>query len=134
MLIGHLPAGYLASTVALGRIHADEAARRRLLLVALVCSVLPDLDTIYFYLVDSSQHHHAFVTHWPIFWAALTAIGVGVAAIRNDRLLRLAVLVGGMSAMLHLVLDSIAGQVYWLAPFSDVSVTLVEIPARYDSW
>ena len=134
MLIGHLPAGYIASSFVLDQVRASAKAKRRLLIVGLVCSVLPDLDTLYFYLVDSSRHHHAFVTHWPSFWVALTGVGLLTSYLRRDRLLRVGALLGGMNALLHLALDSIAGQVYWLKPFSERHLTLVEIPARYDSW
>lgn len=81
MLIGHLPAGYLASTVALDRLGADRPLRTRLLAVGLFASVAPDIDLLYFHGVDSSAHHHAFPTHWPVVWLALAFGGLFIATI-----------------------------------------------------
>lgn len=128
MLIGHLPAGYLATTAALDRAGVGAATRRRLLALGLIASVAPDLDLLYFYGVDSGVHHHALPTHWPVTWLALG----GLAWLVGRRAWVGAVVAGG--GVLHLALDTIAGEVRWLAPVSDASVTLVTVPARFDSW
>lgn len=121
MLIGHLPAGYLA-TAALTR-----SGGRRLLALGLACSVAPDLDLLYFYGVDSGLHHHAFPTHWPVTWLAVGLI-VGLAW------RPIAGLVAGGNGLLHLGLDTIAGEVRWLAPVSEWPLTLVAVPTRFESW
>lgn len=42
---------------------------------AMLGSVVPDLDMVYFHFVDGGRtHHHAYVTHWPLFWAAVGGI------------------------------------------------------------
>lgn len=70
-------------------------------------AVLPDLDMFWFHFVNDCQNlHHDFVFHWPLFWMALASL------------------------LLHLALD----RVMWLAPFSDQTVSLIEIPARHDWW
>ncbi|WP_234895761.1 metal-dependent hydrolase [Sinorhizobium medicae] len=38
------------------------------------------------------------------------------------------------NVLLHLFLDSIAADIRWLYPFSDIRFNLVEIPARYQPW
>ncbi len=134
MLIGHIPAGYLTATAFLDRLQVARPLRRRLLGTALACSVAPDLDLLYFYTVGGDVHHHAYWPHWPLAWLALTASVLAVAAIRRSRTLALTAVFGGCAALLHLVLDSIAGSVRWAAPFSDHSTTLVEVPARYGWW
>jgi inner membrane protein len=40
----------------------------------------------------------------------------------------------GAGGLRHMALDSIAGEIRWLAPVSDWSLTLVIIPAAFDSW
>ncbi len=132
MLIGHLPAGYLIYGHVLRRCRPAE--RRRLLTAALAGSVLPDIDLLYFYATGGQAHHHSFATHWPSFWLALTAAGLLAAALRKSRPAARWVAVAGSAAVLHLGLDSIAGAVRWLAPFSERSVTLVTVPETHASW
>ena len=132
MLIGHLPAGYLASRRLLRSVGMPE--RARLTAVALVASVAPDLDLLYFYGVDRSVHHHALFPHWPSFWLALT-VAVGGAGLALGRPFWGAVArVGGGAALLHLALDPVAGSVRWLAPFSDHETTLVTIAPGPHGW
>ena len=144
MLVGHLPAGYLAATAALDRLEASgqlptnsasgAGPRRSLLAVALAASVAPDLDVLAFYAQGGAVHHHAYPTHWPLAWAGAGALGLAVAAVRRSRLVALAVLFAVGAALLHLALDSVAGAVRWGAPFSDRATTLVEVPARRGHW
>ncbi|MEM1057516.1 MAG: metal-dependent hydrolase [Bacteroidota bacterium] len=132
MIIGHLPAGYLAATAAVDRFPVTD--RRRLLGAALAASVAPDLDLLYFYTLGGDIHHHAFPTHWPLLWLAMGGIGLAVAAVIRSRAVALSVAFATGAALLHIALDSIAGEVRWGAPFSDASTTLVEIPVRFDWW
>jgi len=132
MLIGHLPAGYLAATTTLRR--ASPARRRALMTAALIGSVLPDLDLLYFYGVDSSVHHHVFPTHWPLAWlAGILASSLVIASTGKKEWGQVGLAVS-CAALLHCVLDSIAGSVRWLAPFSNHETTLVTVPATHDSW
>ncbi|MEM6784632.1 MAG: metal-dependent hydrolase [Bacteroidota bacterium] len=134
MIIGHLPAGYLAATVGLDRANVAPAERRWLLGAALAGSVAPDLDILAFYTVGGDVHHHAYPTHWPMLWLAVTVVSAGIALlVRRPLGVRLAFTFGA-ATLLHLALDSIAGAVQWGAPFSDRALTLVEVPARFESW
>jgi hypothetical protein len=132
VIIGHLPAGYLAATAALDRLGSTESQRRVLLTVALVASVAPDIDLVAFYATGGHVHHHAYPTHWPLAWLAATALGL--AATWRRPAIALGVAFAGAAGLLHLALDSIAGAVRWGAPFSDGVATLVDVPARHASW
>jgi hypothetical protein len=132
VIIGHLPAGYLAATAALNRLGLSGPMRRALLLTALVASVAPDLDLVVFYATGGHVHHHAYPTHWPLAW--LAGIAIGLAATWHRPALALGVAFAGAAGLLHLALDSIAGAVRWGAPFSDHATTLVDVPARHASW
>ena len=121
MFVAHLPAAYLAVRA----IRPDVT--RTVMAAVLAGSVLPDIDLVWFYLVDARQHHHHdYLTHKPLVWALLALVGcvrgstiaIGVAA----------------GAMLHLMLDSIAGQITWGWPLSDWAVPLVVVPATRDWW
>jgi inner membrane protein len=134
LFIGHLPAGYFATTPLLGRSTPRE--RRRLLLLGLAASVLPDLDLFYFYFVDERRHvHHSYLPHLPLAWAAaLGAAAVVLAVLRARRTAWLALAILGINVLLHLVLDTVAGGIRWLWPFSDVEISLTSVRARYHPW
>ncbi len=70
MLIAHLPAAYLVfRTVA-------PSLPRPVLVAGLIGSVAPDLDMFWFVLIDGSVHHHAFLTHRPVFWGMVLLMGL----------------------------------------------------------
>jgi hypothetical protein len=128
MLIAHLPAGYILGTAARRR-----ASSIAVMAAALIGSVMPDFDMIYFHASGGRVHHHAYVTHWPLFWL--------VSAILILPLLkwfRSAWLAAGCvffaAAMLHMVMDTIAAPLFWLAPFSFHEFELVRVPATHASW
>lgn len=116
MFIAHLPAGYLATRLG-PRVPTSPF---------LVGSVLPDLDLVLVYGFGIAQHHHSFLTHRPALWLGVLLLGMCL------RLPGVATL--GCGALLHVALDSVAGQIAWLWPLSDVAVPLVDVPARYDLW
>lgn len=132
MLIAHLPAGYLAASAALRRV--PPAQRRLALGAALVGSVLPDADLVYFYGVDSSVHHHALPTHWPLLWLAVLGVSALLFAITDRAGVGVAGVALSLAALLHIALDTVAGSVRWLAPFSDHATTLVTVPPTHSSW
>ncbi|MBE1203917.1 metal-dependent hydrolase [Aminobacter carboxidus] len=130
MLIAHLPAGFVLGTLVrdLGR------GARTIMPAALLGSVAPDLDMFYFYLIDGQQtHHHSYFTHWPLFWTGLGVVALPLVKWLWPQLFA-AAMVFFTAVMTHMVLDSIATPMQWLMPFSDVTVELVTIPARYSHW
>ena len=125
MLTAHLPSGYVA-----GRLLPQRISR--LMPVALVASVLPDVDMLWFHLVDrGAVHHHKYWVHVPFFWFVLAAVTLSVLA-RFGHLATGLVFFGVI--LLHLVLDTIGGGIMWLAPFDTSLKTLVEVPADNGHW
>lgn len=122
MLIGHLPAGYL---VAKGG--KRFGACRALFLGILVGSVAPDIDMLWFHFVDGgSVHHHEYLTHRPIVWVVALMIGL---------LGRKEWIIGaGVGGLLHMGLDSIAGQISWGWPIFEGATTLVVVQPTHDHW
>ncbi|ASM73496.1 MULTISPECIES: metal-dependent hydrolase [Roseobacteraceae] len=121
MFVAHLPAAYLVIRC------ARPNATPKLIAAVLAGSVLPDIDLLWFYLVDARQHHHhAYLPHKPVLWVLLglagwwrgSSVTIGVAA----------------GAMLHLLLDSIVGQVTWGWPVTDWAAPLVVVPATRNWW
>lgn len=133
MLIGHAPAGYLLSRWLSSRLRLGGPRRRAVLLTGILCSVLPDLDLLYFYTVDARQHHHhTYWSHTPVFWGCAFA-GLLPVALRYP-LLRPFTAVAGSCVFLHLVLDSISAKILWLYPLSDRSFGLFEVPSVHSAW
>jgi inner membrane protein len=136
VFIGHVPAGYLATSALLDRAGATGPTYRQLLAVGLAASVLPDADLLYFYLIDQRrQAHHAYLPHLPLVWVAtLGAVASILWLRRSSRTTRLFLGVVGANVLLHLVLDSVAGGVRWLWPWSDTEFRVVDVPARHRPW
>lgn len=132
MFIAHLPAGYLLSRPFARR---NPSQARAIFGIGLLCSVLPDFDLAYFYLIDQRRTpHHDYWVHTPVFWlvlAAAIALLLIAAGRRNQLVL---VGVGLISVLLHLVMDSIAADIRWFFPVADLRVNLVHVQAVYKPW
>jgi inner membrane protein len=136
MFIGHLPAGYLAARYLWCRCEALRGVEwKYIVAAALLGSVFPDLDWFYFYFVDHRRHHHhTYWTHLPIFWVLAVPIALlSLRATRTPRAFALAAIFGG-SAFVHLLLDSIVGQIWWLYPWVDQPFSLFVVDAIYRPW
>ncbi len=135
MFIAHLPAGFLLTRSVLSRTCADKRQYKWLLAVGLVGSIFPDLDMLYFYLIDNRQHlHHSYWTHLPVFWAIVAMTTLGAAKALRLQGLWMASLVFFPNFFMHLFLDTIVGHIYWLYPLSYESFAFFEVPARYGWW
>jgi inner membrane protein len=101
-----------------------------LVATALLGSVFPDLDWFYFYFVDHRRHHHhTYWTHLPIFWTLAIPIALLLLRVaRTRRAFTLTAVFGG-GAFLHLLLDSIVGQIWWLYPWVDEPFSLFVVNA-----
>jgi hypothetical protein len=132
VFIAHLPAGYLLSRfISRGRPGQSGA----ILATGMICSVLPDFDLAYFYLVDGRRTpHHDYWTHTPLFWLVLAACLALVLTLSGRRSQLILVGVGLANVMLHLLMDSIAADIRWLYPFSDLRFNLVHVQALYKPW
>ncbi len=131
MFIAHLPAGYLLTKALL-----PKKGRHLLLMAAgLFFSIAPDLDLFWFYLVsDRRIPHHQYITHWPLFWVALFGVGFLISLVLRKASWGPYLGVGLAAVLLHLVLDSIAAEIFWLKPFSDFHINAVLVPARHGWW
>jgi hypothetical protein len=135
MIIGHLPAGFILSTLLLPRFQMAGVTDTRCLLAGMLGSIAPDFDMAYFYLVDHRRHHHhTYFTHFPIVWASLLL--VSTLCLPSKRLQCGAVLLFffSLNGLGHMVLDSIAGNIWWFAPFVHQHFSLFTVPALYKPW
>ena len=124
MLTAHLPSGYCLAKLA--------KYQRLAFAAALVGSVFPDLDMLFFHLVDNkSIHHHRYWVHIPLFWGILAAFALPLLWRTNYRVPAIAFFA---ALGIHLVLDSVGGGIMWLAPFSDYLWSLIIVPATQSHW
>ena len=131
MLIAHLPSGYLLGAASQRLVNTRT---RSLMAAALLGSVAPDFDMLYFHLIDARRTpHHDYFTHWPFFWLAVGAALVAIASF-SARLRSSVALAFTAGTLLHMALDSVAAQIHWLMPFDDFAVELVVVPAAYSNW
>lgn len=136
MFIGHLPTGYIASSLAHDHWPFFANVKRRYLLACgLVGSIFPDCDLLYFFLFDHrSQHHHHYWTHLPAFWL-LSLFCVGCLLTLTKKTIALAcVAIFGINVFLHLILDSIVGDIWWLYPWVNKPFAFFTVPAIYHPW
>jgi hypothetical protein len=135
MFIGHLPSGYIASKLLYPRLEPAGSALKTYLWAGALGAVAPDFDMMYFYLVDHRMHHHhTYWTHFPIVWACLLFISlIWLSAARVKRLAALATIFS-LNGLVHMLLDSIVGDIWWFAPFIDRPFSLFSVPALYKPW
>ena len=96
--------------------------------------VLPDLDLIWFYFVDNRAfHHHHYWVHIPAFWAMVALVTFPILRVFKPTWRRAAVAFFA-AILVHMCLDSVAGGVKWLWPFSDAFFQLVTVPAAQSHW
>jgi inner membrane protein len=135
MIIGHAPSGYIAATLLHGRLFSSGVSARAFIIASVLGAVAPDLDMLYFHLIDQRQHHHhSYFSHWPVVWLGLLALSLLLLRLRRgSQAAMLAVAFSGMG-VLHLLLDSIVGDIWWFAPLLDQPFALFSVPALYKPW
>lgn len=127
MIIAHLPAGYVAA-----RLTGQTSGP--VFWALLAGSVFPDLDLIWFFLVDDRAfHHHKYWVHAPGFWVMVAAIALPLIAGFARQWLRPA-LAFLAAIFLHLILDSLVGSIMWLWPYSDQLYQLFTVPTTRHHW
>lgn len=95
----------------------------------------PDIDMLYFYLVDLRQHHHhTYFTHYPVVWLVLLA--ASVIWLRNAKTKKHPAYTAAFSlnGFAHMFLDTIVGDIWWLAPWGAEPFAFFTVPALYKPW
>ena len=135
MFIAHLPAGYLLARHLLKKLRTVPVSPRAVTLSAMAGAIAPDLDMLYFYFIDNGQtHHHKYFSHWPILWIGLLCVSVLAVAQGKRKGLPFLTLIFSVAGLLHMLLDSVVGDIWWLAPIVDQPYALFTVPARFHPW
>lgn len=131
MFLGHLPAGYLLSKLSVRKWQLSKYV----FWGGLLGSVFPDFDLLYFYLIDGRQTlHHEYWMHLPSAWAVITLVGLVFLFVAKKKDWLPIWLLFIVNIFVHLVLDSIAGGVLWMHPFSTRSFQMFYIPSVHGFW
>lgn len=135
MFVAHLPAGYILTRRLIDGAPKVGVSRRCLLALGLLSAILPDFDLLYFYLIDHRQTlHHLYWTHLPLFWLGPAVASFIFCAWAGNRRFTLAAIVFYANIFLHLLLDTVVGNIFWLYPFLAESFSLFEVPPRHAWW
>lgn len=137
MIIAHLPAGYVAAKLLYARVAAPRRTSYRAFIAAgLLGAIAPDFDLVYFYLHHDYQTlHHTLWPHYPVLWLGVLLLGILWMTTGPARRLAPLLFIFGLNGLVHMVLDTIVGKIWWLAPFDmNFSWSLVTIPRRLHPW
>lgn len=135
MFIAHIPSGYIFSTLIVERLREPPASVSAIIAAGVIGALAPDIDMSYFYLIDYRQtHHHKYITHWPMLWLLLALVSaVWFRLSRNPKPAFMS-LVFCLAGVLHILLDSFVGDIWWFAPFVDKPFAMFNVPAVFDHW
>lgn len=135
MIIAHAPSGYILATSIIRRFSNLPASSILIITAGVIGALAPDFDMLYFHVVDHRQtHHHKYISHWPIVWltlAVVSALWFNWARQSKAAILSFVFCLGGV---LHLLLDSFVGDIWWFAPFIDKPYAMFTVPARFHTW
>ncbi len=117
MIIAHLPAGYILSRLLLRPAGTLGVPARAFMLAGGAGALAPDGDMFYFYAIDHGQpHHHSYVSHYPVLWFALLLCSLLWLALAKMKTKATLAALFSLNGFVHILLDSMAGDVWWLAP------------------
>lgn len=135
MFIAHLPAGYLLTRFVLKKTnYTTQRHTNYFYLLGALFSVLPDFDLFYFYFFNASQPHHVYAPHIPLYWPLISSVVFIVAyKIKSNDLKLTAMLLLG-NTLLHMLLDTLAGGIMWLYPYTSEFIRFSYIPATHNLW
>ena len=135
MFIGHLPAGYITSKLLYPRFSSQDVASSHFIWAGLLGAITPDLDMVYFYLIDHRQHHHhTYITHYPIIWVILLFLSIMSFKVARNIYVSSLAAIFALNGLIHMVLDSIVGDVWWFAPLESKPFAFFTVPALYKPW
>lgn len=135
MIFGHLPAGYLVAKLLFLRNESRGVALKSYLLAGMFGATAPDLDMFYFYFVDHRQHHHhTYWTHYPVVWIVLLLVSVSLRRFTRTGKFAAYATIFSLNGLIHMLLDTFAGDVWWFAPFLNRSFSLYVVHPLYQPW
>ncbi|MFH2104880.1 MAG: metal-dependent hydrolase [Parcubacteria group bacterium] len=136
MIFAHAPAGFIAAYIT-RKIWRRGLSRRQtswLYFIGTLGGILPDIDTLYYYLVDSHFSHRELITHTPILYIVICAILYLLGYLLKKKFIRAFSLVIFFATLSHLMLDSFNSGIGWLYPGTDLIFGLLGISVLAEGW
>lgn len=135
MFLAHLPAGYAASVLLYRRLARPGQHERAFVIAGSLGGLAPDVDMFWFYLVDHRQHHHhSYVTHWPVVWGAVLLLAFLWWRWQRKSNAAAVALIVGLNGFIHLILDTIVGDIWWLMPFVNEPFAFFTVVRQVEPW
>lgn len=135
VIIGHLPSGYVLAKLISRKIDRGVVDLRLFVVIGVIGAVIPDLDMLYFHIIDNRQHHHhTYWSHYPMLWISLLAAGTIWYRFSAKKSKAIMMMIFSVCGCLHMLLDSIVGDIWWLAPFIDKPFAIFSVQATYSPW
>ena len=122
--LGHASVGYLIAYFLIKVFHSTLLTGNDvnlLLLFGAIAGILPDIDFIFFFLSNKSiklqrnDTHHKYITHTILFWLIVSLILLFVTGTFFGIYLSIILF---LSALSHLILDSLQYEIMFFWPFS----------------
>lgn len=124
MFIAHGPAGYLIARLAGPAAERKGVPWPRFVTAAVIGAVAPDADFLWYYLIGHGNYsHHVYPTHWPLTWLLVTALAWWWC--KHNFKWGSVALVFGLGGLSHMLLDTFASGIQWLAPLSTHTYRIV---------
>jgi len=134
MFIAHLPSGYLLAKTLKSKTN-NWISWKLALLAGVVGSIFPDLDLLYFYILDARQNnHHTYITHIPIYWLSLYFLVSILFTITRKKRHLITWSIFMLGVFLHLILDTVSGGILWYHPVNNEYIVFSVVEARFDWW
>ena len=135
MISGHAPAGYITSALLFSKFKERGIRFKQFIWFGISGALLPDIDMFYFHLIDHRQHHHhSYFTHFPALWGTLLIISIIWLQVSQSSKSASLSFIFCLCGFIHLILDSIVGDIWWFAPFVNKSFAMFTVPALYKPW
>lgn len=142
MIIAHGPAGYLLTKLFANSFFRNSLSPTQdskhynlLILSGIIGGIMPDFDFVYHIFIDSDRTpHHSYITHMPFFWICMMSLLlIAGKLLKKPCLSAVSITVCG-AALLHLICDTVTGEIYWLYPFSMHPFNVFAVHGTYIWW
>ncbi len=131
MFIAHIPAGYLTAATA----QRLGLWTRGLMVTCFMGAHVPDYDLAYCYFVDEGKvHHHLYWTHYPVAWLGLLLLSLLAWWLSRGKTWAILCTFFTGSALLHIALDGVAGDIPLFAPWDMQLYSCVTVHPHHDIW
>ncbi len=136
MIFGHLPAGYITSKLLFKKFATRTSFYKAFMFWGMFGAIAPDIDLFYYYLIDVYKNsHHTYFTHFPLFWLILLLISMVWLRLGDNHSQNPAfAFIFAINGLIHMLLDTFTGNIFWLAPFLNTPFSLVSLDLEYNSW